>query len=321
MSDPADIQQLANRLATEWPQITSAPQLIMHRENSVFRVETLIGPHALRLHRLGYHTVQEIKSELDWMAMLAAHGMEVPVPAAARDGNFVVQAGGRMASLLSWLPGVPLGKSGQPLSLSGVERATRFRSLGRAMAQMHSLLDAWRIPEGFTRPNWDASGFIGETPLWGRFWELQTASSEDREMLSSVRARAERALKIYAPVADFGLVHADLVRENILVDGECLRFIDFDDCGFGFRMFDVATALLKNIDELDFEELRSALLAGYQAIRPLAPVDLTALPVFMVLRALTYLGWAHARMLEPGMPARAERSLAVAKRMIATYPF
>ena len=33
----------------------------------------------------------------------------------------------------------------------------------------------------------------------------------------------------------------DLVRENVMVDGDKLQLIDFDDGGFGFNLYDLAT--------------------------------------------------------------------------------
>jgi len=41
--------------------------------------------------------------------------------------------------------------------------------------------------------------------------------------------------------------------------------------------------------------MKNALLEGYQSVRPLTQKDLDALPLFMVLRATTYLGWVHTR--------------------------
>ena len=41
----------------------------------------------------------------------------------------------------------------------------------------------------------------------------------------------------------FGLIHADAHLDNVLFDGQQARLIDFDDCGFGYRIYDVAVAL------------------------------------------------------------------------------
>ena len=316
------INALAAQATDHWPQITGTPELVMHRENTVFRVQTATGMQALRLHRPGYHSAASLRSELDWMAMLARAGMQVPIPTEARSGDFLVTLEGatpRMASLLSWLPGARLGETRLPLAFEGAARSGLFQNLGRQMALMHQLADRWTLPDGFQRLAWDAEGLVGEAPVWGPFW-LGNASDGDRLLMKRVRKKAQTALAEYQNQgADYGLIHADLVRENVLVEGSTVRFIDFDDCGFGFRMFDLATTLLKNIDEPDAPELEVALLAGYQSVRRIGTADLAMLPLFIVLRALSYLGWAHARPNDPGIDARAKRFLRIAKQAIATH--
>ena len=305
-------QGLAEQAAQHWPQIAAAPVLFMQRENAVYRVETTLGPHALRLHRSGYHTAAALQSELDLMAMLAGQGMLVPRPAPTGDGALLVAVGDRHASLLSWLPGQPMGRSGQPLAWQGPARVALFHAIGAEMARLHRLCDGWTPPPGFTRPKWDRDGLVGDAPFWGPFWNLA-----DKGLLAGVRDLA-RVVLHYAPAQDLGLIHADLVNENVLVQGTDVHFIDFDDSGFGYRLFDIATTLYKALDEPDFATLQAALLAGYATRRPLP--DLTLLPLFIVLRALTYLGWIAARIDEPGMEEKAGRYLALAKRLIAALP-
>jgi Ser/Thr protein kinase RdoA (MazF antagonist) len=41
----------------------------------------------------------------------------------------------------------------------------------------------------------------------------------------------------------FGLIHADLRLANLMVDDQGLTAIDFDDCGFGWWVYDLASAL------------------------------------------------------------------------------
>ena len=307
------IAELASEAASHWPFISGAPVLVTHRENAVFRVETALGPHALRLHRVGYHSDAALTSELDWMAMLSTRGMHVPRPIVTREGRHLARlTGGRRASLLSWLPGAPLGKTREPLAQHGSARTALFRALGHQMAQMHDLSDTWTMPPQFQRPRWDLEGLVGDAPFWGPFWTIK-ASADDRALLTSTRNHCRAALS--GTNADFGLIHADLVRENVLVDGKMLHFIDFDDCGFGYRLFDLATTILKNIDEPDASDLEAALLDGYCTLRQL---DLSLLPVFITLRALSYIGWAQSRPLDLGIEDRAARFLQIAKTVIAT---
>jgi Ser/Thr protein kinase RdoA (MazF antagonist) len=294
--------------AAHWPQITGTPELFMQRENTVFRVQTTIGPHALRLHRPGYHSSQALQSELDLMAMLAGQGMRVPTPAPSATGALLVPIADRHASLLSWLPGTPMGRSGEALTLTGPARAALYHTLGAQMARLHALTDRWTRPQRFTRPRWDRDGLVGDTPTWGRFW--------DHSATTALRDLARATLDT-APPQDIGLIHADLVNENVLIHDAQVHFIDFDDSGIGYRLFDLATTLYKATDEPDFPTLQDALLSGYATHRPLP--DLTLLPLFIVLRSLTYLGWVATRRDDAALAARSDRYLALANRMIDRY--
>lgn len=115
---------------------------------------------------------------------------------------------------------------------------------------------------------------------------------------------------------DFGLIHADLVRENVMIDAGRVQLIDFDDSGFGFRLFDIATTLLRNRTEPDYHSLKAALLEGYLSVRHL---DIAALDLFIALRAVTYVGWIISRMKESGAEARNIRFVATARDLAKSY--
>ena len=319
MINITDYQAVAEQAAAQWADVTSPPRLVVQRENIVFRLETLQGPHALRLHRRGYHREAVIKSELLWMDMLARHHFAVPTPKKAMSGEFIVRAydslgDEHMCSLLAWLPGEQFGKSAQPLMVQGSRRTLLMAAIGRKLARMHLLSDAWARPSDFERPRWDFDGLLGENPFWGKFWAATFLTQDEREILENVRSKCIVALRVYeASGADRGLIHADLARENILVDGDTVNFIDYDDSGFGYRLFDIATALIKNIHEPDYVDLRKALLDGYREVRALQQKHLDVLPLMMLLRSLTYLGWVDERIHEPEMPAKAIRFLADVK--------
>jgi len=63
----------------------------------------------------------------------------------------------------------------------------------------------------------------------------------------------------------------------------------------GWYLFDLATALFFIQDDPNYELAKSALIAAYEVERPVADVGLAALPLFMLARSFTYLGWVHTR--------------------------
>lgn len=300
----------AARLAAAHWGLDGAPiTLAAQRENLVFRVAAPQGDRALRLHRPGYRDAGQLVSELQWMAALAEGGLDVPIPLPAEGGALVIRHGEWMVDLLTWLPGHQVGVAG---TLDGVQDRVRFcRELGRVMARLHDVSDAWALPRGFSRPLWDRAGLLGARPVWGRFWDHPDLTDPERDLLLRARAEAAAALERIEDGADFGLIHADLLSENMLVDEGRIALIDFDDGGWGFRDFELATFLLRFAEARDYPMLRAALCEGYAARRA---VDAGALDLFMLLRALTYPGWIADRLAEPGARARSRRAIATATR-------
>lgn len=305
--------EAAREAAGFWGLEDAPIELAARRENVVFRVRAPGGDVALRFHRPGYRDEAELTSELQWMAALAQGGLRVPVPVTDRSGVLIQRQGDYLVDVLEWLPGRPLGRAGE---LKGIADREEFcRGLGRVMARLHGISDEWSRPMGFGRPAWDRAGLLGGTPLWGRFWENPGLSAQERALFFEARERAGRVLEAIEGSADYGLIHADLISENMLFDDaraqDGVALIDFDDGGFGFRDFELATFLLRFREAEDYSALHAALCAGYGERRQ---VDPNHLELFILLRALSYPGWIMTRLGEPGSEARSERAIATAVR-------
>jgi Ser/Thr protein kinase RdoA (MazF antagonist) len=91
------------------------------------------------------------------------------------------------------------------------------------------------------------------------------------------------------------MIHADFAPENLLVDGDRVRLIDFDDAGFGWHLFEIATSLYFILGEPFFDQARDALIRGYRTHRQLHDERLVLLPLFFLARGLSYVGWVHTR--------------------------
>lgn len=305
---------VAHQAAPLWGFTPEKVTLIARRENAVYRAVNNTGTYALRLHRPGYRTKAQLQSELDWMSALAKGGMAVPRPIPMPSGGYVAEVGGYLVDVLTWLPGRMLGHQGQ---FDGVaDRPGLARKLGQTLAQLHDLSDAWTPPASFTRPAWDRAGLTGSNPLWGRFWQHPHLTAAQRDTFERVRDVADAHLARIETGLDYGLIHADAITENIMIDGDALCLIDFDDGGWGFRDFDLATFLMRQIDLPDYDAIRAALIDGYSIRRR---IDFGVLNLMLLLRALTYPGWIIPRLQEPGMEARSARALATALPLAEAY--
>ena len=301
------IEAEAEEAASRWQG--RVRRLIVARENAVFEMALPDGTRAaLRLHRTGYQDASAIRSELWWCAELAALGLPVPAPLPLPDGELLATLSTqRHASAVGWLDGVPIGAAGKPLAQAVPRQIDLHFQLGRLLRGLHEASDGLALPPGFARPRWDADGLMGETPLWGRFWEHPGATAAQRSAHAAARDAVRAVIDRHAQAGgDFGLIHADVLRENVLLAGHDLALIDFDDSGFGYRLYDLGTVLSQNQYEPARDDLRDALMAGY------GTEDTETVEIFTLARVLASVGWTMPR-LAPDDPihqshlARAER--------------
>lgn len=303
-----------NAALQRWGLEGAPCKLVAARENRVFRVEARGGDLALRLHRKGYRSRAEILSELQWQAALGDSGastptlsLSLPQPRPTLDGELCIGIDGLHISMVTWLDGTPMGRDGRLSNLQHPEQA--FHSLGQTMARLHELSDRWTPPADFKRPVWNIEGLLGDDALWGRFWQNPTLTAAQAQQLLHARDNAREQLTALAPRLDYGLIHADLVPENVLLHQGRPQLIDFDDAGFGFRLFELATTVNRAWRDDASGALAGAVLEGYQSVRA---IDLSPLPLFRAVRAFTYLAWIIPRLHEPGAQARCERFRALA---------
>ncbi|KPA20389.1 Homoserine kinase [Shimia sp. SK013] len=300
--------------------VNAQPRLVKNRENIVFEAKDSEGGRAaLRLHRPGYQSDNAIRSELWWSEALVAAGMVVPQAIRTTAGDVLATGGARVASLLTWLEGAPLGEGDVPLAMDPGRQETLHEALGAELARLHVASDAMTKPEDFTRSVLDADALLGETPSWGRFWENPSLKAEEAKLLLSARMALHEVIGNRTDEGDFGLIHGDALRENVLVDGNAVRLIDFDDGVFGFRMYELGVAMSQNWDQPNREDLATALLRGYGTVRPLPSGAAALLEAFTLMRGLASCGWVIGRYTDdhPAVRRYAERAIEMARRWLA----
>lgn len=280
----------------------AALELVSLSENVTFRVTDAAGADfVLRLHRPGYHTRAELNSERDWIRALAAAGIGVPTPVLTHGGeDFVarhIAATGeeRQVGVTHWLDGEILARV-----LRGDHDAQRvegyFEQLGAISAAIHNQASGWQPPPGFARHAFDLDGLMGEAPFWGRFWEHPELTVAERQLLLSTRERIRGVLGVLRQdPAIYSLIHADLHPGNLLVSGERLVVIDFDDAGFGWHHYEAAVALGAHARTPAYAGIEAAYLRGYRRLRPFSDDAAALIAMFLLIRGMVSIGWIAAR--------------------------
>jgi len=264
--------------------------LLSLSENATYRVDDPTDGRVavLRVHRTGYHEPGAVQSELAWLTALRRdEGLRTPAVYPALDGreviDVVVDGVTRQTVLFELLPGT------EP---PADQLAAKFEQLGTICARMHRHVRSWRRPSGFVRFSWDFDACVGPTGRWGRWQDGIGVGPAELDVLGRAAGVMRERLHRFGMGPDrFGLIHADMRLANLLVHGHDIQVIDFDDCGFGWFMFDIGSALSFIEHDPQVPELCAAWLTGYRGVRSLPAADADEIPTFILLRRLQLVAW------------------------------
>ncbi len=313
------LRQLAQAALPDYGLATARLVFLHYEGNVIFRVDApgsnqvqseaspyVANRYALRIHTTG--DTQAIASELTWLAALRREaGLPVPEPVPTVDGKLLVTMAipgvprGRHISLMRWLDGRVLTTGMSP---------DRARAWGRLVAQMHKFSMAWQPPTGFKRPHWDWKGQLGGGVLNDPTDELVASMPEQFQQPFQIVSRQVREVtEGFGKGRDaYGMIHGDLYPENLLFKGEEVYPIDFDDCGFGYWIWDIAVALSWWPWTEEWHWIRDAFLDGYAQIRSMPESQLAQLDLFMAAQYATMVLWASAFIKrDPAMQSQNEK--------------
>ena len=275
----------------------AALRLINVSENTTYLVEAPEYRSVLRVHRPRYHTRRAIECELAWMAALATEStVDVPTVIAGRDGKSIQSiddAGGRRHLVMfAFIDGQAPDET--------ADLAPAFYDLGAMAARTHLHSMSWPRPAPFERLVWNLDTVFGEAPTWGNWRDAPNLTGEDSLVLEIVESAITARLADFGSAPErFGLIHADMRLANLILTPAGPRLIDFDDCGFGWFMYDFAAAISFFEDSPQIPALRAAWVAGYRTIRDLSAEDEAEIGTMIMLRRLALLAWIGSHMDAP----------------------
>lgn len=251
--------------------------------------------YVLRVNRPRYHSLEELNSELIWMRALKRdtdiHMADV-LP--GKNGECIqkLELGDPenpyyTCTLFSFV-------KGEGIRDIPYERLLQYQKIiGSICAKLHLHVLQSKEIAALPRFSWAEKDLVGKDAIVGD-WEISDRITEtQRGILKQAVDIALKRLKAYGKGKDrYGLIHSDLNINNILVDGSIVNVLDFDDCGYGWFLYDLATSVLEYDDTL--EEMTKAWLEGYETIRPLSLADKEEVDTFIVLRKIVRIGWIYS---------------------------
>jgi Ser/Thr protein kinase RdoA (MazF antagonist) len=273
-------------LALESYQISvKSIEIINYENNATFKVTATDGTnYAFRINVNSPRSKANIEAEVAWVKYLNNSDLiRTARPISNKNGSYITiffhqDSGRELKSVMySWLDGFDVGDDPTP---------TQLKALGAAMAHMHNLSVDFTLPNNSQPPTLN-------DPFWGSpdllRGEGSRLSSEHKKLVIDAFYEITRRTNDLYQQTKAHLIHADLHGWNLKWNLDQLYVFDFDDCGIGLPIQDIATALYY----LDTPEQDQALLEGYKSVKPLPKYEEKDLKMLLMHRRLLLLNYLY----------------------------
>ena len=274
---------------------TDEVSMIVLSENATYMVknkETGAKDGVMRVSRPGYHTLDELNSEMKWLRQINEYTpLIVANPLKGLNGqNIQVVTGpdkqNYFCVICEFLSGISPDENNEE------QMVKQFKYLGETTAYLHRQTEIWNGTKKLNRIDWTFDNIIGKTPKWGDWRKFPDMTPEAQAYLEEIVQIIEKRLMRYGKNENnYGLIHADLRLANLLIEGEQIKVIDFDDCGFGWHLHDLASALSFIEEKPIVPKLVNAWLSGYKKVLPFTDTDFEEIDTFIMMRRLQLTAW------------------------------
>ena len=252
--------------------------------------------YILRINRPGYHSPDELNGETFWMQSLRADTtLHLPDVYCNSDGNTISAfthstSFGKDYSIFSYINGVDLQAN------NFEDLKANIKKVGTTAAILHNHAESKPSLMHLNRPHWDFEDLFGTNPRWGDWKSHILLRKKEHLIYQDVLDKIRAQLNIYGQSSDkYGLIHADLHLSNFMQTDNSLYLIDFDDCGYGWFLYECGCSLMQYNENIP--QLCDVWLEGYLTQRQLHAEDYAILPAFIIMRRIARIAWmaSHAK--------------------------
>ena len=293
--DPALFERVAQTAAERYPHHPVAVKLLAFSENATYLAynpQTNEKYFVLRVGRPGYHQLEEYESEIQWLRQINDYTpLKVANPIEASDGTYIQQIEDNGTTYYcvatEFLTGETLEHDTDPNAT-----VKHYETLGETTAYLHRQTEIWNGTKNIKRFHWNFENMIGEHAIWGNWRDYPEMTPDAQQELEQCCAIIKRRRERYGKTPEnYGVIHADLRDTNIIVEGDTVKVIDFDDFGFGWHLHDLASALTFIEERDDVPDLVNAWLDGYRKVLPFTDTDFVEIDTFILQRRIQMLAW------------------------------
>jgi Ser/Thr protein kinase RdoA (MazF antagonist) len=199
-------------------------------ENKMFGFDVPENKLVVRVTPPGHKTPNEVEAEIDWLVYLSENDAPVEHVISSQNDNLVeiidTNAGKISVVCFEWAHGHLVSKEDFSPQL--------FQTWGQAVGTLHRLTKDYKPPsQQSDRIQWFDDEYLNRALI----------PSDQETVLQRFDSLIDYFKEQPTTRNSFGLIHQDVHHDNLFLDGKRLTILDFDDCVYGFFIFDVANAL------------------------------------------------------------------------------
>lgn len=271
-------------------------EFIRHNENIVFKVKNKNDNkyYLLRIHEpitknlQGIqHSLEGLNAETKILAQLTLRtDLVLQKPIKNKENSFVSTIidtknnNTSLCTLLTWI-------DGDVLTDNELNDKDVAYELGVLIAKMHNFSSDWEFPQPFIRPIYDIDKYIHLINRLAYGVQIGLYTKEQYEVVIQTMEKIKALFNSTNRTKEnWGIIHADLNRGNIIVNKNIVSPIDFCFSGYGYYLFDLGISLgsFKT-------DLRQKVLEGYKSLRNISNDDYYFISACFILSILGAFGF------------------------------
>jgi Ser/Thr protein kinase RdoA (MazF antagonist) len=251
--------------------------------NDTYLISGSTEKYILRVYSKDWRSLSDIYCEIDLLLHLHKQHIAVATPIARNDDNYITSVeapeGTRHMVLFTYAQGNNLA-----FDRHSKQHAEFY---GASMAAMHTALDNFTTVH--KRFKLDIQ-YLLEQPL-KIIKPFLFHRADDWWYLQQLSAQIKNQYNTYATDSlTQGYCHGDLNGENAHLHNNKLVLFDFDCCGAGNQVYDLAVFRWGSRLQKKEKQLWPYFITAYQGKRNLSASDLQAIPLFIGIRHIWHIG-------------------------------
>lgn len=252
-------------------------------ENYIYGFEKEEQSYIVRVSHSSHRTIDEVKSEIDFLYYLANNGANVSMPICTVNNQLVESINCKDNSYFVICAFTKA--EGEAPSRQNVTDQMYY-NYGKTIGMFHRLTKDYKESDGIMkRYTWDDDLLIKNAKKY--------LPEQDEIIIERLNEVIKEIHSIKQTKDNYGLIHTDIHFGNFFVKDDQLTVFDFDDCSYQYFISDIAIAIFYLIfmtkDESQFEivdRFMKYFMKGYITENQLSLDDYLKIPLFLKLREI-----------------------------------